>query len=196
MKNIFIVTVAMFLFATSISAQDYSPKKPNRVFGKKQTDLQVGYGLVALSKVLDGATTILPPITIQADRFLSPNFTLGVSYVQSSHQSKPIIVRDGFSQRVTNHTHQAGLRGAFHVTKIDNVDLYGGFKLAVNFQDFSVDQGDFDYLTNHLGIVEQKTKVTYTAFLGGRYAFSKKWSAFGEIGFSQALITMGVGYRI
>lgn len=196
MKNFLIITLTLVLSATTLSAQSYAYKDPNRIFGKGQTDFQVGYGLVALSSVLDGAKTILPPVTIQASRFLGSNFSLGVSYTQSSHQSKPIIIRDGFSQRVTNHTHQAGLRAAFHVTKLDNADLYGGFKLAVNFQDFSVDQGDFEYISTHMGIVPQSTKATYTAFLGGRYAFAKKWSAFGEIGFSQALVTLGVGYRI
>lgn len=196
MKNILITSIALLLCVTCAQAQDYSNKKPTRVFGKKQTDIQLGYGLVALSSVLDGATTILPPLTLQADRFLGPNFSFGVSYTESSHQSKPIITRDGFAQKVTNHTRQAGVRAAFHVTKLDNADIYGGFKLAVNFQEFSVDQGDFDYMSTHLGIVPQSTKASYTAFIGGRYALTKRLSTFGEIGFSQALLTVGLGYRL
>lgn len=196
MKNYLLLLIVALLSPAFLSAQSYSHQKPNRIFGKKQTDLQFGYGLIALSKVLDGAETILPPLTVQADRFLSDNFSLGVSYTQSSHQSKPIIVRDGFAQRVTNNTHQAGVRAAFHVTKLDNADFYGGFKLAVNFQEFSVDQGNFDFLSTHLGIVPSSNKVSYSGFIGGRYAFAKKWNAFGEIGFSQALVMVGIGYRI
>lgn len=184
------------LFSITLNAQDYSHQKPNRVFGKGQTDIQLGYGLFAMSKILDDATTLLPPVTIRAQRFLGNNFSLGVGYTQSSHQSQPIIIRDGIAQRVTNNTHQAALQAAFHVTKMDNVDLYGGFKLAMNFQQFEVDQGNFDYISTHMGIQPEKTQVTYTGFVGGRYAFAKKWSAFGEIGFSQALMTLGVGYRI
>ena len=196
MKNYLIAIATVLLATATLTAQNYAPKDPARVFAKGQTDIQVGYGLVALSVVLDGAKTILPPITVQASRFLGSNFSLGVSYTQSSHQSKPIIIRDGFAQKVTNHTHQAGLRAAFHVTKLDNADLYGGFKFALNFQQFSVDQGDFDFISTHMHIVPSNTKASYTAFLGGRYAFTKKWSAFGEIGFSQALVTLGIGYRI
>ena len=194
MKNLLLGLT--FLMATTLSAQSYAPHSPTRVFGKGQADLQVGYGFLALSSLLDDATTKLPPLTVQASRFLCGNFSLGVSYTQSSHESQPIIINDGLAQRVTNNTHQAGLRAAFHMTKLDNADLYGGFKLALNFQKFSVDQEDFSYLSQHMGIVPSSTKASYTAFLGGRYAFAKKWSAFGEIGFSQALLTVGLGYRI
>lgn len=186
----------MFFFTASISAQNYAFEKPTRVFEKGQTDIQLGHGFFTLSSLLDDASTKLPPLTIQAGRFLGNNFSLGVSYTRSAHESQPFVINDGLVQRVTNNTHQAGIRAAFHMTKLDNADLYGGFKLAMNFQRFSVDKGDFEYLSNHMNIVPKRNKATYTAFIGGRYAFTKRLSAFGEIGFSQSLLTAGIGYRL
>ena len=194
MKNLLIGMAAFLMISMNIQAQDYG--KPTRIFKKGQTDIQIGYGLLTTAKILDKATTLTPPLTIRADRFMSDNFSLGVAYTVSSHQSRPYIIPDGFEQRITNTTHQVVLRPTFHVTNLKNADLYGGFQIGLNYEMFKVDNGDFEYLQRHKNLSPQQTKGVYSAFVGGRYVISKKWSAFGEIGYTSSFLTMGVGYRI
>lgn len=194
MKNLLFGMAAFFMLSMNLQAQDYS--KPTRIFKKGQTDIQFGYGLLTTAKILDGATTKLPAFTVRGDRFMSDNFSLGVSYAVSSHQSKPYIIPDGFEQRVTNTTHQLAIRPTFHMTNLKNADLYGGFQIGLNFETFKVDQGTFDHLSEHQNLSPQQTKGIYAAFIGGRYVISKKWTAFGELGFTSSIMTVGVGYRL
>ena len=80
MKNLLLGMAILMLSSFTLSAQDYSNKTPNRTFGKGQADLQLGYGLLSTSALLDGANTLLPPLSILAQRFLGNNFSLGVGY--------------------------------------------------------------------------------------------------------------------
>ena len=194
MKNLLIGMAAFLMLSLNIQAQDYT--KPTRVFKKGQTDIQIGYGLFTTATILDKAATIIPPITVRANRFMSDNFSLGIAYTVSSHQSEPFIIPDGFEQRLTNTTHQVVLRPTFHVTNLKNADLYGGFQIGMNYEMFKVDSGDLEYLKKHKNLSPQQTKGVYSAFVGGRYVISKKLSAFGEIGYATSFLTFGVGYRI
>ncbi len=182
------------MLSVNLNAQNYS--NTGRDFGKGQTDIQIGYGLLPTAVIMDNATTKLPPLSIRAERFLSGNFSLGVAFTMSSYQGEPIIIGDGLSQRVTNTTQQVVLRPAFHFTEIKNADLYGGFQLGINFEEYEVDSGNFDFLKTYMGIQPQRTKMAYSAFIGGRYALGQRWSTFGEIGFGASLLTAGIGFRI
>ncbi|MEO1260620.1 MAG: hypothetical protein AAFZ15_17620 [Bacteroidota bacterium] len=194
MKNLLIGTITLLMFSINLTAQDYG--KPKRIFQKGQTDIQIGYGLLTTAVILDNATTNIPSLTIRGDRFFSDNFSLGVAYTVSSHTGQPYLIPDGLPQRIKNTTHQVVVRPTFHMTNIKNLDLYGGFNLGLNFEMFSVDRGNADYVTEHLGFQSQRTKGVYTAFVGGRYVIDKRWSAFGEVGYSTSLFSFGVGYRI
>ncbi len=194
MKNLLLGMAAFFMLSTHLIAQDYS--KPNRIFKKGQTDIQFGYSLLTSAAILDKATTKFPPVSIRGDRFFSNNFSLGVSYSVAAHESRPYIVPDGLEQRITNTTHQVAIRPTFHITSLKNTDLYGGMLIGLNFEEFTVDQGNTSYIQEHKNFQPQKTKGIYSAFVGGRYVLCKRWSVFGEVGFGTSLLTMGVGYRI
>lgn len=159
-------------------------------------DLQFGAGFLPMSRLLDGATMKLLPLSLEINRMMSDHFSLGISHGRFIAQSRPIVVSDGVSQRVTNQGSLTALKGAFHITRLDNADFYGGFQLALTHSKFSVDKGDMDFLKEHLGIKSRNTKVTYTGFVGGRYVLSGKWNIFGELGFGESVLTAGVGYRI
>ncbi len=194
MKNLLFGLVAFMTLSFTLNAQNYAD--PIRTFGKGQTDIQVGVGLLSTSAIMDNATSKFPSMSLRASRFLGENFSLGVSYSLSSSEGEPMIVGDGFSQKITNTTHAVAVRPAFHFTKIKRADMYGGVQIGMNFEKFEVDQGDFEYLRRHMGIQPQQTKVTYSAYIGGRYALSKRFSTFGEIGFGASLLNVGFGYRI
>jgi hypothetical protein len=193
MKNLILFTLILIL-SNGLLAQQYS--QPNRIFKKNQMDIQAGIGLLPMARILDGATIKMMPVSIEVNRMLGDHFSLGLFHGRSVAESRPIVIPDGVSQRVTNHTSQTALKAAFHVTRIDNADFYGGFMLAVNDSKFSVDKGDLDFLKTHHGIVPRKTKLTYTGFVGSRYAISSKWNLFGELGFGESILTVGFGYRL
>lgn len=194
MKNLLFGMAAFLMLSLSVHAQDYS--KPNRLFKKGQTDIQIGCGLLTTAAILDKADTKFPPVSIRGDRFMSDNFSLGVSYTVASHESQPFIIPDGIEQRITNTTHQLAIRPTFHITSLKNADLYGGLIIGLNFEEFKVNSPDITYLQVHKKFQSQRTKGVYAAFVGGRYVFSKRWSTFGEVGFSTSLLTVGMGYRI
>ncbi|HFA50176.1 MAG TPA: hypothetical protein ENJ95_14290 [Bacteroidetes bacterium] len=194
MKNLLLGLVTILMFSINLAAQKSS--KPARLFQKGQTDVQIGYGLLTTAVIVDHANAKMPPLTVKVDRMFSDNFSLGLSYTHSIHEAEPIIVPDGIFQRVTNNTRQIALRPTFHFTHLKNLDFYGGALLGVNIQKFSVDQGGFDYIQRHMGIKPKRNTFAYSAFIGGRYAINKRWTAFGEIGFSAALLSVGIGYKI
>jgi hypothetical protein len=190
MRTILFSVLATLFFMNNTNAQS----KP--VMGKGNTDFTLGIGVMSSSAFLDDARTIMPPLTLQVRRHIGENFSLGLSYSQSNYQSQPIIVSDGLAQKVTNRSQQLGLKGAFHYNKLEHVDFYGGFLLALNHSKFSVDYGDFDYLEKHKNIQQQADKVTYTGFVGAEYVFSNRMAAFSEVGFGASILTFGVGYRL
>ena len=194
MKNLLLSIAAILLLSINLVAQDYS--KPKRVIKKGQTDISLGYGLITTAVIMDKATTKLPPLSIRADHFMSEKFSLGAAFTSSSHKSPPSIIADGFERRITNTTHQLVLRPTFHVTGIKDADFYGGFQVGVNFESFGVDNGDTKDLEAHKNFKPNRIKGIYTGFVGGRYIINKKWSAFGEVGFSTSLFAFGVGYQI
>ena len=68
--------------------------------------------------------------------------------------------------------------------------------IGLNFEEFKIDQGTTTYMQEHKNFQPQRTKVIYSAFVGSRYVLSKNWSVFSELGFSTALLMVGIGYRI
>ncbi len=193
MKSYFVAIIACMAIATTTIAQN---SNAHRVFGKGQTDIQLGVGLLPSSKILDDADTKFIPVTLQASHFFGKNFSLGLAFTRAASQGQPIIISDGLSQRVTNTLNQAALRAAFHITKVDNVDFYGGFLAGLNMEKFTVDQGNMDYLMEYRGLKENKTTVAYTGFIGTSIAFTKHISAFAEAGFGASFLTAGIGYRL
>ena len=183
-----------FMLSSNLYTQDYSV--PTRIFKRGQTDIQIGYGLFTGAKIMDKADTKFPPLSFRGDRFMGDHFSLGVSYTIASHQSQPFIIPDGIEQRITNTTHQMAVRPTFHMTSLKKMDLYGGMLIGLNFEEFKIDQGTTTYMQEHKNFQPQRTKVIYSAFVGSRYVLSKNWSVFSELGFSTALLMVGIGYRI
>ncbi|TAK35258.1 MAG: hypothetical protein EPO28_15050 [Saprospiraceae bacterium] len=190
MRTILFSFIATLFILNTVNAQS------KQLMGKGNTDFTLGIGIMSSSAFLEDARTILPPLTLHVHRHIGQNFSLGLSYSQSSYQSQPVIVSDGLAQKVTNRSQQLGLKGAFHYNQLEHLDFYGGFLLAVNNSKFSVNYGNFDYLETHMNIHPEADKVTYTGFVGAEYVFSNRVLAFSEVGFGSSIFTFGVGYRL
>ena len=86
-------------------------------------------------------------------------------------------------------------RGLFHVTalKVPNLDVYGGVALTYYF---------LNYTDNYNSSYNYGSGYTYDnnfgagAFAGGRYYFSDKFSAFGELGFGATFFNTGISFKL
>jgi hypothetical protein len=86
-------------------------------------------------------------------------------------------------------------RGAIHydLFKVDKLDTYGGVALGVRLE-------SYDYYIYNLSGNYEKAHTNYThglfaIYVGGRYYFSDKFAAFGELGYGLGYLTLGISYK-
>ena len=192
-------TIISFLFAlcmlstvTTLQAQN---NRPNRIFKKGQVDIQAGIGL-APTFLADGGKQLVPPMSISADMMVSDNFSVGVFSGYTKAQTKEFLVADGINAQWQNSMMEVGIRAAIHYTKMQDWDVYGGFALTYNHSTITAMQAELDKIAHHLGVEPTSSIVFPTAVMGARWAFSPKWTAFGEISYGVSIIKAGVGYRL
>jgi hypothetical protein len=88
-----------------------------------------------------------------------------------------------------------GFRSAYHYNGLNApaFDPYGGLMLSFDIASSSYTSSNhsYDYLyTGNYGSV-----FRMTLFLGGRYYFSNQWAAYAELGFGNAILTLGAAYK-
>lgn len=79
-----------------------------------------------------------------------------------------------------------GIRGAYHYNglNVEKLDVYGGLMASYNLLSFSG-------RTSNLG-----SKLKSTAFVGGRWFFTKRFAVFAEGGYGVAYLTVGASIRL
>jgi len=88
-----------------------------------------------------------------------------------------------------------GLRSAYHYTGLEGskFDPYGGLMLSYDVASVSYSNSDpFYYYSSR---VSYGSVFRITLYLGARYYFSDNWAAFGELGFGNAILTLGAAYK-
>jgi hypothetical protein len=83
-------------------------------------------------------------------------------------------------------------RGALHydLFKVPKLDTYGGVALGVRIESES-------YYTGYLNekASSHQTFGLFALYVGGRYYFSDKFAAFGELGYGLGYLTLGITYK-
>lgn len=184
--SFFLTTAILFLFSLNTNAQ-------NRIFQKGQFDANLGVGIVP-TYIMDGGKTITPPLSLSVDYLLNEKISVGLIYGHSVSEAEPELVSDGVLSSRNNQTSVFGFRGAMHVTKFDNWDIYGGLQLAYNH--IKIDSEAPAQFDSNQGIEPEKSTVSYTGFVGAKYAFAKKFHAFSEVGFDISIFKMGIGIQL
>ena len=176
MKATAIITAVVMLCLTS-SHPLAGQRRPAPLFQKGQTDLFMQVGIVP-TYLMDKARIVLPPIGLRAEHRFSRNYSLAWEYANTSYF--------------------VGVRNAIHCDcdRVENIDLYGGFTLGYSLTLIEVLNGEFGPPEWHRGIKPRKGTMTYSGFLGIRYACSPWLSLSGEIGFGVSLVQLGVGIKI
>lgn len=85
-----------------------------------------------------------------------------------------------------------GARGAVHMDLLKNekVDTYGGLGLGLRFENWKYN----DYLNNKQK--ESTVHPLFALYIGGRYYFTDKIAAFGELGYGLGYFTLGLSYKL
>lgn len=160
-----------------------------------KTKIMAGFGLGQTATAFDSGQSNYLPFNIQLQHNLSSKFSLGLLYSRASYDGPQHIVSDGLLQQLKHTYQQVALKAAFHINRIEKLDLYGGMQLGMNFSKFEANQGSFDYFSNHLGLELNKTELLYTGFVGAAYDIFHGFSIYSELGFGTTFLNTGIGYR-
>ena len=194
-STISIIFAAIFCFSiTNVFAQ-YD--KPNRIFKKGQMDVNFQLGL-APTFLADKGKSIVPPLLVGVDYMFSDNFSLGLSFGHSATNTKKELISDGILGHWNNKTFEATLKTGFHVTKFDDMSIYGGFLLNYNVAKVTASHPEeMAEIAHHKGIEPTETSVIPGGYIGFKYAVTRKLTLNSELGFSGlSIFKVGVGYRL
>jgi hypothetical protein len=185
---------ALFCFSSTAIFAQY--KKPNRIFKKGQFDIHASLGL-APTFLADKGKSIVPPMILGADYMVADQFSLGLSVGHSVTQTQEELVSDGIFGSWRNETYEATLRSGVHVTRFDNISIYGGFLLNYNVAYVEGSHPEMEEMAVHKGIKPKSVSLIPGGYVGFKYAISQKITLGSELGFSGiSLFRVGVGFRI
>lgn len=156
-------------------------------------DVQFGLGLIS-TFTADKARSLTPPLTAGVTYLFNEKVSLGFQFGYTAAQK----TREMLGQQIIwqNNFYTFSLRTGFHYTRISNWDIYGGLALSHNLSRISKVESEKRGIEANLGIQESSSQFSYTAFLGSRYAISKRMNIFAEAGFLTSIFTAGFGYRL
>lgn len=172
MKKLIIALFCLALIATTAEAGPYKA-------GTKDLNLGIGLG----SSLYGDA--VIPPISASLDFGYNKDISIGgyLGFATTSY---------GIGDWEWNYTHIIiGARGAYHFYNEDKIDAYGGLMLGYNIISVSEPDG-----YSGLGYTAESSHVTWNLFLGARYNFNPKISAFAELGYGISYLTLGVSFKI
>ncbi|MEY3050716.1 MAG: hypothetical protein RLY31_501, partial [Bacteroidota bacterium] len=93
--------------------------------------LSAGLGVVP-TYVMDGASSVVPPVSLVAGYRFGKMFSLNGFMGYSESNSKPYLVTDGQSVYSNNRSLTIGLRSEVIKSIRKNIDFYGGGMLGFN----------------------------------------------------------------
>ncbi|MEO9475561.1 MAG: outer membrane beta-barrel protein [Cyclobacteriaceae bacterium] len=142
-------------------------------------NLNVGLGLG--STFASGSTTI-PPLGASFEIGIKDEISVGGYLGYSASELKS----GGFTAKYSYTI--IGVRGSYHYDLLGDpkIDTYGGLMLGYN-----VAGVDWDGPGN----AASAGGVSYSLYVGGRYAFSDKVGAFAELGYGIAYLQLGANVK-
>lgn len=83
-------------------------------------------------------------------------------------------------------------RGAVHadLLKVDKLDTYGGVAVGLRFQSYKY----YDFYNKSAST--STAHPLFAFYVGGRYYFSEKFAAFGELGYGLGYLTLGLSLKL
>lgn len=143
-------------------------------------NLNVGIGLG--STFATGSSTI-PPIGASFEVGIKDEISVGGYLGYSASENKA----GGFTAKYSYTI--IGARGSYHYDFLGNekIDTYGGLMLGYNVASAKWDGP---------GQVASAGGITYSFFVGGRYAFKDNLGAFAELGYGISYLQLGLNLKL
>lgn len=177
-------------------------KKPGAVsygeLGAGQLLLNFGVGLVPLN-VRNRGSTLAPPLDGSLDYMLSERFSLGLVVGHNKAQTRPRNSFDDLGDvSWINQSWYTGLRAAAHTNALGRWNIYGGFSAGLYHNRLTPSRSDekVHRVEELYGVQRQSRTFAYSGFLGARCALNARVAAFGELGFSNSLMRLGLSCRL
>lgn len=191
MKNLTVICALVLASMTTLSAQ--LSFKPGDI------ELAAGIGLIS-TYAKDGANTIAPPVSIRMNARLSPNFSLGAYAAYASFERNGRILPTGAVQDISNESFQVGIRAAAHSQLGEKFDVYGGGMLGYDMAtvDESINgqpksKGDEP---SFIRPEDDNNSLIYSAFIGASFYPKSNLGFFGEVGYGNSILNVGVSFRL
>ena len=210
MKNFTLFLLLFLIGASNSSAQstvrkDAEKKRPAATFVAGDLELKAGVGVLP-TFVGDGGRTLTPPVQATLSYRFSPAFSMGAYAGYTSIIGDIEEFRDGSAYQSQNDFRVFGLRMAGHLTRLKNIDLYGGMMFAYNSPQVTTTQISASLLhTPNDDLTTPRPSpyrpggargsVMVSGFVGGAYYFAPRASVFGEVGYGISIATLGLGYK-
>lgn len=163
-----------------------SPKAQSQTFDKGDNvlNLTVGFG----STIFTGGYNQRPAVAVALDHcfwgdLINGDFSIGMGGYLGMGWSH-------YSYRGSDYNYIGflpGVRGNFHWTGVENLDLYAGLLTGARLYN-----GDYD---RNYGYAEPHHGVYTNAYVGARYYFSDTFCVLGELGAGVTYANVGIGFK-
>lgn len=207
-RKVLVLLPILLIGLTSLFAQEAqksSEKRNHTVTKFRKGDIEFKAGIGILPTFIDKKSKVVtPPVQATIGYRINPNFSVnafaGYSSTIGAIDAKP----DGSSYQSKNDFLVVGLRLEGHMTRIENVDIYGGLTLAYNKPFVTHTQLTFpQHPINDAGTPSptpfnpnvKNNNVIAGGFVGGSWYFAKNIAVFGEVGYGVSIATVGLGYK-
>lgn len=187
-------TIAAIIFLSTVNVQAQQ-NLPTRLIKKGQADMYMTVGLLP-TFLADGAKQTLLPLNIGADFMVGDNFSIGGTFGHSISETGNKEFQGGENGNLKNSYYEFAVKTGLHVTKHDNMSIYGGFILSYHLSNVKATEGDLKKIAYHTGIESNSSKVIPGGYMGFKYAIAKKWTVMAELGYGVSILRIGAGYRI
>jgi hypothetical protein len=180
MKRIIISCIALFAFVSMGFAQN--------TFNKGDKVLSFGLGFGNTLTTFTGAKTKILPVSVSyeqgiIDGLLKGKASIGAGGLIGYSKSKWDVW--GYGDYELSHVVIGG-RGAFHYQLVDKLDTYAGLVIGYDIVSDNASNGAY---------VDESSSLLTSEFVGARYYFNDNFSAFGELGYGIAYMTLGVSFK-
>lgn len=157
--------------------------------------VNIGIGLGSLYGVGLYYRTTVPPVSISYEQAIVDEIlekgVIGVGAYVGFTSYKWTYDYAGYDYGYRYSNIIIGARGNFHYPVLDKLDTYVGILLGYNIvtsSEFGT-FGGYDYSPD-------AGRIAFAGYVGGRYYFSQKFSAFAELGYGIAYLTLGLGIKL
>lgn len=165
------------------------------IFSKGDKAINVGIGLGSYYGGT-GYKSSIPPISASfeqgvVDGLLDGKASIGVGgyLAYTANKWETAIANSTYGYKYTYFI--LGARGVFHYQFVDKLDTYTGLMLGYNVVGSKT-------IGDSLGGLASPTAsgIGYSAFIGARYHFSDKFTAFAELGYGISALELGISFRL